>query len=134
MAASRQPRGGAGIPPLEWAAALVGCVLVGGALAMMVWLGISRGDVPPDIAVRVETVAPVSGGYRVTIRAENTGGTTAADVAVEGELRSASGVAETSSMSFKYLAPNSVRRGGLFFEKDPRNFDLKLRAKGYEAP
>ena len=133
MATSRQSQGNA-IPPLEWAAALLGCVLVCGALAVMLWLGLARGDTPPAIAVRVEGVAPAADGYVVTIRAVNTGGTTAADVGVEGELRGGPGAAETSSMTFKYLAPHSERRGGLFFEKDPRRFELKLRAKGYETP
>ena len=133
MAAAKKPRD-TGIPPLEWAAATIGLALVCGVLGVMVWLGVTRGETPAEVSVRVETVTPAAGGYVVTIRAVNTGGTTAADVTVEGELRGGGGVAETSTMSFKYLAPHSERRGGLFFEKDPRQFKLELRAKGYEAP
>jgi uncharacterized protein (TIGR02588 family) len=133
MAASRHTRA-AGIPPLEWAAATVGLVLVCGALGVMVWLGLARGDTPADVSVRVDAVTALAKGYVVTIRAVNRGGITAADVTVEGELRSATGVAETSTMSFKYLAPHSERRGGLYFEKDPRQFELKLKPKGYETP
>ena len=133
MAAAKKPSATA-IPPLEWAAAAVGFALVCGVLGVMVWLGLTRGDAPAEVSVRAEVVAPAAGGYVVTIRAINTGGTTAADVMVEGELRGAGGVAETSTMTFKYLAPHSERRGGLFFEKDPRQFKLELRAKGYESP
>jgi len=133
MAATRKPRDPA-IPPLEWAAAAVGLALVCGVLGTMLWLGVTRGERPAEVSVRTETVTTAAGGYVVTIRAVNTGDTTAADVTVEGELRGAGGIAETSTMSFKYLAPHSERRGGLFFEKDPRQFKLELRAKGYETP
>ncbi len=122
------------IPPLEWAAALIGLALVCGAIGTMVWLGLTRGSAPPDVSVQVEAVTALADGYVVTIRALNTGATTAADVTVEGELRNASGVAETSTMSFKYLAPQSEKRGGLFFSKDPRKFELTVRPKGYETP
>ena len=133
MAAAKKLRETA-IPPLEWAAAAVGLTLVCGVLGVMLWLGVTRGETPAEVSVRTEAIAPAAGGYVVTIRAVNTGGATAADVTVEGELRGAGGVAETSTMSFKYLAPHSERRGGLFFEKDPRQFKLELRAKGYETP
>jgi uncharacterized protein (TIGR02588 family) len=133
MATSKQQRD-AGIPPLEWAAALLGCALVLAAVGLMLWLGLTRGDAPPQVTVRVESISPVAGGYAVAIRAINTGATTAADVTVEGELRGGEGIAETSSMSFKYLAPQAERRGGLFFAKDPRKFELEVRAKGYETP
>jgi uncharacterized protein (TIGR02588 family) len=133
MAAARKARDPA-IPPLEWAAAAFGLALVCSVLGTMLWLGVTRGEGPAEVSVRTEAVAPAARGYVVTIRAVNTGDTTAADVTVEGELRGAGGIAETSTMSFKYLAPHSERRGGLFFEKDPRQFKLELRAKGYETP
>ena len=132
MASSRPAR--TGIPPLEWAAALLGLALVCATLAVMVWLGVTRGQTPARIAVQVETISAAGKSYVVTIRAVNSGGTTAADVTVEGELRGASGIVETSTMSFKYLAPHSERRGGLYFENDPRKFELTLRPKGYETP
>ena len=133
MATSRHSRD-ADIPPLEWAAATLGLALVCGALGVLLWLGLTRGDTPAHVSVRVESVTALAEGYVVTIRAVNTGDITAADVTVEGELRRGSDVAETSTMSFKYLAPHSERRGGLFFEKDPRRYELKVRPKGYEMP
>ena len=132
--ATSKPRQDAYIPPLEWAVAVVGSMLVCGALGMMIWLGLARGDSPADISVRVDEVTALAAGYVVTIRAVNSGDVTAANVTVEGELRGGSGVTETSTMSFNYLAPHSERRGGLFFEKAPRKFELNLRPKGYETP
>ena len=68
-------------------------VLVGGVLGVMLWLGVTRGESPAEVSVRIEAIAPAADGYVVTLRAVNTGDTTAADVTVEGELRGASGVA-----------------------------------------
>jgi len=133
MAASRHTQE-PGIPPLEWAAAAVGLILVCGALGVLLSLGLTRGDVPAQVSVRADSVTALGDGYVVTIRAVNIGDVTAADVTVEGELRRGSDIAETSTMSFKYLAPHSERRGGLFFEKDPRRYELILRPKGYELP
>lgn len=133
MAASRHAQD-RDIPPLEWAAAAVGLILVCGALGVLLWLGLTRGDVPAHVSVRVDSVTALGEGYVVTIRAVNTGDITAADVTVQGELRRGADVAETSTMSFKYLAPHSERRGGLFFEKDPRRYELKVRPQGYEMP
>jgi len=122
------------IPFTEWAAAIVGLVLVCGAIAFLLYKGVARDGVPPNISVEPESVVQVTGGYLVTIRAVNRGDFTAAAVTVEGALHGASGVAETSDMTFQFLPPNSQRKGGLFFEKNPRDFELKLRPKGYEVP
>ena len=133
MALSRHARG-VDIPLLEWIAAAIGLALVCGAIVTMAWLGITRGDAPPAISLRVEAVSGSAKGYVVTIRALNSGGTTAAGVTVEGELRRGAVIVETSTMTFSYLPPDSERRGGLFFEKDPRALELTLKAKGYETP
>ena len=33
-----------------------------------------------------------------------------------------------------YLPPGSEREGGLFFSRDPRRHEVRLRAKGYVDP
>jgi uncharacterized protein (TIGR02588 family) len=119
---------------MEWVAASVGLALVCTAIAYLTYQGLTRGASPPDVSVEAEAIVQLRDGYVVTIRAMNRGDTTAADVSVEGRLESASGVAETSEMTFQYLPPNSERKGGMFFAKDPRQFTLKLRPKGYETP
>lgn len=72
-------------------------------------------------------------GYLVQIRATNRGGSAAAQVVVEGELKAAAGP-ETAEATFDFIADHSSREGGLFFESDPRQGALTLRAKGYAAP
>ena len=44
------------------------------------------------------------------------------------------GTIETSDTTLDYLPGRSEREGGLFFSRDPRGFDLRLRPKGYMKP
>jgi len=122
------------IPLLEWIVAAIGLVLVAGTALLLAWQGYANRAAPPDVSVRVETIAPIRNGYVVTVRALNAGGTTAAAVKIEAELVSASGVAEASETTFQYLPPHSARTGGIFFRKDPRLFEIRLTPKGYESP
>ena len=127
-------RGAPQIPPLEWAVAAVGLVLVAGTAVLLALQGYAGGNSPPDISLRVESIVELRNGYVAKVKAVNVGGGTAADVIVEGELANASGVVEKSEMSFQYLPPHSARTGGLFFMRDPRKYEVRLTAKGYESP
>ena len=127
-------RGVPQIPPLEWAVAALGLVLVAGTAVLLAFQGYAGGNSPPDISLRVESIVELRNGYVAKVKAVNVGGATAADVIVEGELANASGVVEKSEMSFQYLPPHSTRTGGLFFKRNPREFEVRLTAKGYEAP
>jgi uncharacterized protein (TIGR02588 family) len=122
------------VPPWEWAFGIVGFILVAATVAFLAYQSIARDDAPPDIAVRVETITGVQGGYLVAISATNGGGLAAANVKVEGELRSESATIETSDMTFQYLPARSERKGGLFFVHDPRRYRIVLTARGYEKP
>jgi uncharacterized protein (TIGR02588 family) len=131
---SGRASGTSAIPFAEWAAAGVGLALVVAAVVFMLYKGFARDGAPPQVVIETESIVQHRGGYLVTIRAVNRGDVTAADVKVEGQLQGASGVAETSEMTFQFLPPNSERKGGLFFTKNPRDFELKLMPKGYEVP
>ena len=122
------------IPALEWVFAILGFALVAGTAIFVTWHGLTRGSAPPDVSVRVDGVAQVRNGYVVTIRGRNAGATTAKNLKVEGELTKGGEVVESAEMSFDYLPPDSERKGGLMFSKDPRQYELKLTPKGYEVP
>ena len=122
------------IPLLEWLFALVGLALVAGVAVFIAWYGFTRGSSPPDIRLRAEGVTAVSNGYVVAIRALNVGATTAKGMKVQGDLKHGAQIAESSEMTFDYLPPDSERKGGLMFSRDPRKYELTLTAKGYEVP
>ena len=122
------------VPPWEWAFGIAGFILVAATVVFLGYRAFIGDQAPPDIAVRAEAVVAVDGGYLVPISAVNKGDIPAANVTVQGELRSESATIETSEMTFQYLPARSERKGGLYFTQDPRRLKLVVGARGYEKP
>lgn len=131
-AKERQPRHA--VPLLEWMVAALGVVLVGGAIAFLVYHSSTRGQTPPDIRAVAERVLELDHGYVVQFRVLNDGGSAAAEVTIEGELVGPEGTIERGEAVLDYLPPRSDREGGLLFTRDPRGGELRLRATGYARP
>jgi uncharacterized protein (TIGR02588 family) len=119
---------------LEWIVAAIGVLLVGGAIAYLVYHSMTRGQTPPDIRAVAERVLELDHGYVVQFRVRNEGGSAAAQVTIEGELVGADGTTERAEAVLDYLPPRSDRTGGLLFRSDPRQGELRLRATGYAKP
>jgi len=119
---------------LEWLVAGLGVVLVGGAIAFLVYHSLARDRSPPDIRVVAGRVLDLGNSYLVRFRAFNDGRSAAAAVTIEGELTGPDGTTEVGEATLDYLPPRSDREGGLLFTMDPRAGDLRLRAKGYAEP
>jgi uncharacterized protein (TIGR02588 family) len=122
------------IPLLEWIVALVGLILVSGSIGFLVYQAITRNASPPDIILNISSITTISNGYLVKFQAINKGESTAKGLIVEGQLKDGNEEIETSETTLDYLPSHSKREGGLFFTKDPRQFELRLRALGYEQP
>lgn len=123
-------------PFFEWIMAAIGLILVGGSIGFTLYRALTEKSIPPRLSVSVNSITAVgeTGGYLVTFRLENEGEITAADVIVEGEIKDAGKSLETGSVTFDYSPPHSERRGGLFFTKNPQQYNLEIRAKGYNEP
>jgi uncharacterized protein (TIGR02588 family) len=121
-------------PLWMWGIALVGLALVLGSIVFMLYEAAAGDSSPPDVTVRVDSILPTRNGFLVRFRAVNEGGSTAEGLTVEGELRSGTERVETSNTTIEYVPSHSEREGGLFFTLDPRQYELQLRAKGYEKP
>jgi uncharacterized protein (TIGR02588 family) len=121
-------------PIWEWIVAGVGLVLVGGAISFLLYQTVRNGQSPPDITVRVESVAPTRSGYIVKITVANHGDSTAEGLVIEGDLRRGAEKVEVSHTTINYAPARSEKPGGLFFTQDPRQFALHVRALGYEEP
>lgn len=119
---------------LEWMMAVVGLIIVGGVLGFLIYRGATKSDAPPNLKVEVESITKTGENYLVNFRVFNTGETTAAAVTIEGELKSGEKAEETSDVSLTYVPGQSQRRGGLIFTKNPNDFQIRIRAKGYEQP
>lgn len=136
MAEPAQPRPPAPreIPALEWVVAGIGALLVAGTIGYLVTQALWRDATPPDVRLVAEPARAQQGGWLVRFHALNQGGEPAAELLIEGELRDPEGTVETSEATLDYLPPGSQRAGGLLFSRDPRQFELALRAKGYARP
>jgi uncharacterized protein (TIGR02588 family) len=134
--AGSEPRLGAGGEPWwMWGIAGIGACLVLGVLGYTAYEGATTGSTPPSVVLHIEDVQhQKSGGYLVRVRAVNEGGSTAAELKVEGALRRDGRTVEVSDTTFDYVPANSYRRGGLFFRQDPRSAEIELRAVGYSDP
>lgn len=121
-------------PVWEWIIAAAGLILVVVAVGSTLYRALTQESTPPQLAVSVDAVHPSGDGYLVKFRVVNSGNQTAAAANVEGELKSGEETAETSTAVLTYVPAHSERRGGLFFNKNPQEFDLQIRATGYEEP
>ena len=121
-------------PLLEWVAAGIGLILVVGAIGFMLYQAITSTSAPPVIQLTTKSVAVVETGYLVVFEAENTGEETASNVAIEGEIKNGKESVEKSSITIDYIPSHSKQKGGLYFSKNPQQFDLAIRAAGYTKP
>lgn len=121
-------------PALEWILAVIGLILVVGVVGFLLYHAFTDEQTPPDISVKIESVAKNKNGYLVQFVIKNEGGKTAADITVEGELKKGEENAETSDVTVDYVASKSEKKGGLMFTKNPSEYDIQLRAKGFNAP
>jgi uncharacterized protein (TIGR02588 family) len=122
------------IPTLEWVVGGIGFVIIAGVLGFFLYAAVHNDHPHPDVKLSVDAVARLRNGYLVQFTAINEGGLTAQGVTVEGELRSGADVVERSETAIEFLPPGSKKRAGIFFSRDPRQFELKLRPLGYEEP
>ena len=122
------------IPVWEWLVAAVGLIFVVGSIGLTLYRAVIEETTPPILEFSVDSIQPTANGYLVKFQVRNTGNQTAAALTVEGELKNGEESAETSTATLAYAPANSVRRGGLFFTKNPQDFDLQIRATGYEEP
>jgi uncharacterized protein (TIGR02588 family) len=107
---------------------------VSGSIGFLVYQAITRSSSPPDIIFNIKSIIKISNGYLVKFQAMNKGNSTAKGLIVEGQLKDGNGDVAVSETTLDYLPSHSKREGGLFFMKDPRQFELQLRALGYEQP
>jgi uncharacterized protein (TIGR02588 family) len=125
---------GAEIPPLEWVIGGVGLAIVLAVVGVLLYEAVAGDRSPPDVRLTVQAIVPLQHGYLVKVRAENVGGEPAARVSIAAELREKSNVVEASETQFEHLPPHSNREAGVFFQRDPRASEIRLRALGYEEP
>lgn len=122
------------IPTLEWIIGGIGFFIMAFVVGFLLFTAITEDRPLPDVKLTVEAVRQLRNGYLVQITASNEGGLTAEGVIVEAELRSGTEVIERSQIELAFLPAHSRKRAGIFFSRDPKQFELSLRPLGYEEP
>jgi uncharacterized protein (TIGR02588 family) len=133
VAKSTKQRNAAPSTQTRWLAAL-GTAFVLASFAMLLRESFTGGQPVPQIAVRVDEILESSQGYLVSLKIDNSGEGTAAQLEIEGVLTQAGGEPETSLVTVDYVAAGSTRDAALFFSSDPRQGKLVVRPKGYIEP
>ena len=121
-------------PLWMWGIAVLGLLLVTASITFMLYEAVAGDSSHPDVTLQVDATVPTRNGYLVKFRAINAGGSTVEGLTIEGVIRNGSDVLETSDTVLEWVPAHSEREGGLFFSADPRQYQLQLRAQGYENP
>lgn len=119
---------------LHWIAAGFGAVIFVGVIAILVGYGLSEGGTPPVITVHAAPPMRVAEGYSVVVTVENMGGSTAADIEIEGRAGAADTEWAVARARLDYLPPGSDREATLLFTHNPDAGDLRVRVLGYRTP
>lgn len=121
-------------PLWMWSIGFLGLALTLGSIVFVLYEAAAGDSSPPDIAVRVDSIAKTRNGFLVKFSVINHGGSTAEGLTVEGELKEGPERIEISGTTIEYVPSHSEREGGLFFTSDPRRYEMQIRPKGYEKP
>lgn len=119
---------------LEWISAAIGAAITLAMIGLIVMKALGPAAPAPLISIKPVSVVHERAGYVVKVEVTNRSGVTAAALNLQGELMRGGEAVETSNATLSYLPGESTRRAGLIFARDPRRFELELRATGYEVP
>jgi uncharacterized protein (TIGR02588 family) len=122
------------IPSAEWMTAAAGLVIVLAVLAFLLIEAVRGSESPPQIRINVLGVEAQEGYYLVRLQVSNKGGSTVAQLVVEGTVTLQKGEIQRSQVTLDYVPARSKRGAGLFFTSDPIKARLEVRAIGYQDP
>lgn len=124
---------------LEWSVFAVGLVLVLSVLAFLTYEGLTMGNDPPSIEVRLGTPEPRAHNFIVPVTVINHGDATAEGITIEVTLENAGGddgggEPVRGELTIAFLPRRATREGWVTFQQDPRSARLTARVLGYEKP
>jgi uncharacterized protein (TIGR02588 family) len=122
------------VPTIEWVTGAVGLAIVLGTLGFIAYEAFRNGPEEPRLQATIETSGPVPTGFSATVTVKNESRRAAAEVLVEGVLRSRDGTEVRSEVRLDYVAGLSTRRGTLVFPRAPDAGGVAVRIVGYTTP
>lgn len=131
---SKKAQGGGEISRVEWILGGLSAVIVLTVIGLLLYEGIRGTGSPAEIAFEVDSVMATPHGFLLEFEAINSGESTAAELLIEGEVRTGAGVTERSEVTIDYLPAKSRRRAWLFFRANPSEHHFEIRQKGFDSP
>ena len=115
---------------------LASMLILVGILALATWANVRTGDAPPTIQVEahLEDVRETDSGFYLPITITNTGGLTAQDVTVTGELDTGEEQPETADITITFLAGGEEESAEMVFTTDPNDGEFTVGATSYLNP
>lgn len=118
----------------EWVIAALSALLTIGVIGFLLYEALFVSTGPPLIVVRVDSIFRASHGWVVEFEAQNQGHEATASLVIEGSLLEDTTALEVAEATIDYLPALSTRGGGLYFDRDPRRHEVRLRVVGYARP
>ena len=122
------------IPAWEWVVGGIGFVFVVASIGFMLYQAFVVDEVAPEIVFETEDIVRSGSSYLVKVQVTNHGELVVSGLVIEGILLEGEEEVESSETTIDYVPAGSQRKAGLFFTRDPQDFDLQLRAKSYVEP
>ena len=120
---------------LEWIVFAISLVLVTCTLAYLTYDGMTVGDAPPSIEIRVGSPTQGQHNFIVPVSLINHGDQTAEGVQIEVALETEGKETERSEFAVAFLPRRATREGWVTFQTDPRTAQkISARVLGYEKP
>jgi uncharacterized protein (TIGR02588 family) len=119
---------------LEWIVFALSLILVLSTLGYLIYAGVSMGQQPPSIQVRLGTPEQRQFNFIVPVTVVNHGDETAEGVKIEVLLESGGEEKARGEVEIPFLPRHATREGWVTFEQDPRTAQLKARVLGYQKP
>lgn len=104
--------------------------------ALAGWANANSGEGPPVIEVeaQMDKVRETESGFYLPITVTNTGGLTAQDVVVTGELDTGEGEPETADITITFLSGSEKETAELVFTTDPNEGDFTIGPTSFIDP
>lgn len=119
---------------LEWVVFAVSLILVVSTLGYLIYAGVSMGEQPPSLEVRLGTPEQRQFNFIVPVTVVNHGDETAEGVKIEVVLESGGEEKARGEVEIPFLPRHGTREGWVAFEQDPRTGQLTARVLGYQKP
>lgn len=118
---------------LSWITATIGFLIVLGGIVFLLFKTFESKPELPKISVQVVSITKENNNYLVMIEVENKGATVSS-LAIEGELKQGTESIEKSSVKIAYVPEASIRRAGIYFTNNPKQFKFTLMPISFEVP